>query len=101
MTEREQAVFDFALAKGIDLSLDCDALLFQTGMVIVPSPDAPLHEHGAFVFRIAEAVGATQISTIWVSFIKTVDFDGHTSCADDLSHAALLAGTAALKARKR
>jgi hypothetical protein len=73
----------------------------------MPKPDAPLSTHLAFVGRIAEAVGATCVDLradtsrspyAVVSFEmpngKWVESD---EVADDLSHAALLAATAALK----
>jgi hypothetical protein len=68
-----------------------------------PLQDAPLHEHLEFVGRIAEAVGHDRwyISTMddprgfMVQFVML----GGGS-APDLSHAALLAGIAALEARR-
>jgi len=84
-----------------------------------PVADAPLHEHLAFVGRIAEAVGRgislERIARRWKpSVIDT--FDWHVVVAEqefraesklwhgsasDLSWAALLAGTAALRERAK
>jgi hypothetical protein len=74
--------------------------------ISVPDPDAPLHEHGAFAFRIAEAAGMPNGLAIYAGCANEsgarpwcVSFDGPVSYADDLSHAALLAAIATLASK--
>lgn len=79
----------------------------------VPRADAQLHDHLEFVGRIAEALAPTyellEIEHYFgtgdkgcrVTFMRVADHHWHDSSASvktrDLSHAALLAGTAALR----
>lgn len=68
----------------------------------LPAPDAPLHEHLAFVGRIAEAVGAGAEFSAEVSAefggARVLFGDHAIALAPDLSHAALLAAISAVEA---
>ncbi len=69
----------------------------QTALCRVPAPDAPLHEQLAFVGRIAEAVHPGDRDMQNYVVIRTQSMVG-TTMDRGWVHAALLAGTAALKA---
>lgn len=70
----------------------------------LPAPDAPLHEHLAFVGRVAEAVKPRVILLrlfdcgAWIVSFRAVGRK-YESTNPDLVHAALLAAVAALEAR--
>ena len=71
------------------------------GGVLIPAPDAPLHEHLAFVGRVAEQfphadLAITKLGTD--GFQSRVSIGIHRGDADDLSEAAMLAAISAKSA---
>lgn len=71
--------------------------------VRLPAPDAPLHEHLAFVGRVAEALGVrTMRFQLWDTGAATVQFASRRASGThrDPSWAALLAATEAAKGKR-
>lgn len=111
MTTRFAAARAFAEAKGWEFLIDDrndpkSLMLFVTARPEkihrpIPAPDAPLHEHLAFVGRVAEALGLPVVANCgFTSPPAMVAFgNGLMKMASDPSWAALLAGTAALAAK--
>ena len=106
---REETARAFAEAVGWELSIHempSRVTVFGgvpfTFALILPAPDAPLHEHLAFVGRIAEALGTgvqmgycPKSRAAWVGLDERV----RSSEAPDPSHAAMLAAIEARKGR--
>lgn len=70
--------------------------------VELPAPDAPLHEHLAFVGRVAEAVGCKTPALAWGpegQAIVSLDDDEGYGISRDISESVLLAALTSVQAR--
>lgn len=116
MTTRDEAAREFAEAMGWTIVCYGGRSYFridavdpgeESDLIRFLDASAPLHEHLFFLGRVAEAVGSDYLKIerhctgdCWIVEFRREE-DDVTVDACDLSHAALLAGTAAVKARKR
>ena len=105
---REETARAFAEAMGWELSIhemSSRVTVFGgvpfTFALILPAPDAPLHEHLAFVGRIAEALGLVGKFISWERYHAGDEVQFHLSraLASDPSWAAMLAAIAARGAK--